>query len=583
MAEAEVATAAAAPSHAELGRAYRETMADLFLSRVRGVLTFFILVSLVTLPAEAVLRPERMLTAMILLCGCTLTSAFGLVALGRITWRRYAKTFFTLVVTVLVEIMTYDAVVWGTAADVAMVLACFSTAVAVLLPWDWRCQLATSGAFFVMFAVVQPFLGMTAPEPGVVMFVGLTSAFTVVGVGHVDRYRRQAFVRRALLQHASAEKEEEARIATALFQLARTLDEYLGEDDLVRRVGGIAANVLGCGESRIVLAKGENDRAKPPLPDLKPGFLLEVPAGRPGDGATLYVPLCRQQVLLGGLAFTAHPAGAFTRTQYRLAFGIAHTAAVALENHRLIAALRTANRVKSDFLSTMSHELRTPLHIIDGCADMLASGAYGSQLPEALETIARIQRNVRHQLDLIDATVDLNQLEAGRDVIEYKSVDLDALFADIRRTAGAVGNGVVALRWCNRLAGAALRSDPAKLRTILTHLVQNALTFTPAGEVEVTASEADGQLVLTVRDTGIGIAPADVPLIFEMFRQLGPSETRDFGGTGLGLYIVKRVVERLGGTIRVDSTPGAGSTFTIRIPLVPATSPNPRPGETVRT
>jgi signal transduction histidine kinase len=311
------------------------------------------------------------------------------------------------------------------------------------------------------------------------------------------------------------------------------------------------------------------------LPDpsiLRPGWLLEIADGTAaetpfaGDASALYVPVCVGDTISSIVVFfNRERTGPFTPKQHRLAFGITHAFAVALENDRLIAELRAANRTKAEFLSTMSHELRTPLNVISGYAGMLADSELGALTSEQRFFLDRIRESARDQLDLINSTIDLNRLEAGMDAPSVVPVDLDALFAEIRADIRATKDAVT-LRWQNRLGARTVETDATKLRTIVRNLVDNALKFTEAGEVEVTAAESDGHVAIAVRDTGVGIAAEDIPIIFDVFRQVDGSETRRFGGAGLGLYLAKCLAERLDATISVVSTPGVGSTFTLHLP-----------------
>ncbi len=230
-------------------------------------------------------------------------------------------------------------------------------------------------------------------------------------------------------------------------------------------------------------------------------------------------------------------------------------------------ALYESNRLKSDFLATMSHELRTPLNSILGFSDVLGSAADLSDKQQ--RWVANIRTSGQRLLNLINDILDLAKIEAGKMHVRVEDFNLqdvcDGLLNMFRPLAEKKN---IDLRGQLDPAIPTLRQDVTKLQQILQNLLSNALKFTPEGGRVLFQAEADARhVVLTVSDTGVGVAPEEQELVFQKFRQSGNPLTREHAGTGLGLSIVRELCKLLGGEITLQSELGRGSIFTVRLPL----------------
>lgn len=238
-------------------------------------------------------------------------------------------------------------------------------------------------------------------------------------------------------------------------------------------------------------------------------------------------------------------------------------------------ALRDANDAKARFLATMSHELRTPLNAVLGYAGLLRDGVYGEVGEGQRRAVQSIVRRAKDLQLLIDDVLDLARIEGGRAELRLDEFDPGAVLAEVKQAIAPLAREKELTVVVRTSVREPVCLDRAKYTQIVLNLATNAVKFTQRrGEVEFTVEQHEhGTFVTRVRDTGIGIASEDRHRIFENFQQVDSGTTRHYQGLGLGLAIVRRIVELLGGTITVDSTPGHGATFVVTLPV------HPEPGQ----
>jgi signal transduction histidine kinase len=257
----------------------------------------------------------------------------------------------------------------------------------------------------------------------------------------------------------------------------------------------------------------------------------------------------------------------------------AATADLAEQNARLqwqSQEVERANRLKSEFLASMSHELRTPINALIGYSALLLDGVLGDVNPRQQDALGRGRAAAEHLLALINDILDLAKIEAGKMPLHLEPVSLRDVTLEVTQQI----EPMVRKKQLDFVIDVApdcpaIHSDRTKIKQVLLNLLSNAVKFTNRGGVSVEARRAPAGVRIDVIDTGIGIRPSDLQAIWEDFRQVDQSRTREFGGTGLGLSITRKLLERLGGSVTVQSVYGEGSTFSVYLPLVvPITNTN---------
>jgi signal transduction histidine kinase len=383
------------------------------------------------------------------------------------------------------------------------------------------------------------------------------SAIAKAAAGAIQNARVQIFlVRDGQLHHVGG---------TGLTEAQRQKLDALYPAPLAR--SGYASTAIL--EKRVVhVADVEADPARP---DLNRAVTEST-----GLKAVLAVPMIRDGEAIGCITTSFTEAGAFSDKQIALLKSFSDQAVIAIQNAQLFQEiqekgqqLEIANRHKSEFLANMSHELRTPLNAVIGFSEVLGEKYFGELNAKQLDYVKDIHSSGKHLLSLINDILDLSKIEAGRMELDLAEFDMPS----------ALQNAMTLVRERAQRHGIALdlQADPAlgqfyaderKFKQIMLNLLSNAVKFTPeGGKVGVTARPNGTAVEIAVADSGVGIAAADQEVIFEEFKQVGSDYTKKAEGTGLGLALTKRFIELHGGTIRVASAPGKGSTFTFTLPI----------------
>lgn len=282
---------------------------------------------------------------------------------------------------------------------------------------------------------------------------------------------------------------------------------------------------------------------------------------------TLFMALRRGEEIIGfHSACLRDPDKIFDERQRRLARGTAQLCSLALENVRLVQELGRANRRKGEFVSALSHALRSPLHVILGYTELLLEEERDLASTDPRELIRRIDRSGRQLAEMLEGSLaagidpKVGDVSLGKVVLADLLREVEIETREIRQESG------LSYAWDIAPSLPALQSDADKIKLIVKNLISNAVKFTDEGGIFLRATARDTGIEIAVEDTGIGIGKAAQKIIFEPFRQIDRTEGRVLRGTGLGLHVVRQLVDLLGGTLDVESAPGEGAIFRVWLP-----------------
>ena len=503
--------------------------------------------------------------------------------------RRAVPFVVAFVVSLIAVTIVYWWVVAPQAADSATsVFIVIEMGTALLFPWGMLAQSVVCGAVLVGYGVLawgNP--GVFHPLAGGMLVA--TGPLVLLAAHLLEGYRSSLFERSwkqerflALTQSLGAQLEPQQVAAAVLEAGVELLGAHAGSV-MLRRPGSNVYRIeavdgpngaawLGCevpDDFGIAAQVAEHDVLA--LPEDDPVSPLLALLAQEGQVQALYAAVRDGGDVVGILSFTRGDMRPFHGEDRALGRALADHAGLAVRTARVITDLQEASRLKSEFVSTVSHEFRTPLNVILGYAEM------GSDLAitetERHDCLARIAGASGELLDLIESTLEIGKLEAGRGEARVEPIVLTAFWRDLGAGCFRFPRrpGVV-LDWQDDAPALAIQTDPHKLSIVVRNLVGNALKFTERGHVRAEVAIESTDLTIRITDTGIGIGPEDRETIFEMFRQVDGSDKRSYGGVGLGLYLVRRFVEQLGGTVSFESEMGRGTTFVVRLPhdVVPA-------------
>jgi PAS domain S-box-containing protein len=350
---------------------------------------------------------------------------------------------------------------------------------------------------------------------------------------------------------------------------ARDADASLGQADSAAEM---VPHVLRSGEPEVVYDVDDADLATAPQGAERLARLREV-----GIRSYLCVPLLSRGRVIGGMTFLSTSARRrFGVEEQRVAQSLAERVTVAIENAQLYRTLQEQDRRKDEFLATLAHELRNPLAPVrNGLQILRLVGTDGERTGNIL---SMMDRQLRHITHLVDDLMDVARVSSGKVALRMERMPLraivDAAVETSRQTIEAGGHEFALKLPREDLA---VEADRTRMVQVLANLLNNAAKYTPPeGRIVLGVKRDGGHAVVRVADTGLGIPQEMLPRVFEMFTQVGTSLERSQGGLGIGLTLVKRLVEMHGGTVSAESAgPGQGSVFTVRIPLAEEVAPPP--------